>query len=240
MVAYIKQLIRDLIPIADRQHPDVYCLYNAIATEVNRLDPRDFAPAVQRDFALTRARLEWASGDVTRSRWVIGNLEPLLQILDQYRGEGSHSTTREFPFVSDNDLKEIITRDYRELSQVVFPANAWKSAVVLAGSILEAILQDQLTKDERTLAAANQSPSAPRGKELAKGEWSLQYMITVCVELGILTEERADCVDQVLRDYRNFVHPKKEVKSAHPCTEAEGFLAVGALDAVCNHLEGRR
>jgi len=38
-----------------------------------------------------------------------------------------------------------------------------------------------------------------------------------------------------LRDYRNFIHPKKEIRTGYPCTEAEAFMAKGALDAVCNH-----
>jgi hypothetical protein len=51
-----------------------------------------------------------------------------------------------------------------------------------------------------------------------------------------LPEERGDTIDQVLRDYRNFVHPRKELKAAHQCTEAEAYVARGALDGVCNHL----
>jgi hypothetical protein len=39
-----------------------------------------------------------------------------------------------------------------------------------------------------------------------------------------------------LRDYRNFVHPKKELRAQHPCTEAEALMSVGALEGVCNIL----
>lgn len=237
MIAYIKQLVEELLQTADHRSPDGYCLYNAISTELNRLDPRDFAPVERGNFALIRARLDWAKGDVARSGFVINDLEPLLRILDQYRGEGSYLVTRDFSFIHDPGLKEITIRDYRELKQIVFPSQAWKSTVVLAGSIIEAILQDQLTKDEATAQMASGASSAPRGKNLANGEWSLHNLIKVCVELTVLTEERAACVDQVLRDYRNFVHPKKELRAQHPCTDAEGYLALGALDAVCNHLE---
>jgi hypothetical protein len=52
-----------------------------------------------------------------------------------------------------------------------------------------------------------------------------------------MPQARAASIDQVLRDYRNFVHPRKELKAAHHCTEAEATLAKGALDVVCNHLE---
>src|SRR5262249_46969295 len=138
-----------------------------------------------------------------------------------------------------------VERDYRELAVCLLPGGAWKSAVVLAGSILEAILYDQLTRDAARVAAAMASPKAPRKKggvvkditqDTAEAEWRLSDLIDVCVDLTILPQARADTIDQVLRDYRNFVHPRKELKAAHPCAEAEATLAKGALDAVCNHL----
>ncbi len=49
--------------------------------------------------------------------------------------------------------------------------------------------------------------------------------------------QRTEPIDQVLRDYRNFVHPKKELKAQHSCDEAEAFMSVGALEGVCNILK---
>jgi hypothetical protein len=72
--------------------------------------------------------------------------------------------------------------------------------------------------------------------DIDKGEWKLEALIKVAVNTNILPQARADSIDQVLRDYRNFVHPKKEVKAAHPCREAEALMAKGAIDGVCNHL----
>ena len=106
----------------------------------------------------------------------------------------------------------------------------------MAGSILEAILYDALTKDAATLAKAKSSPMAPLAKfDLSKGEWTLEYLIKVSAHIGIIPTNRAVSIDQVLRDYRNFVHPKKEIRSAHPCSEAEAYMAKGVLDGVCNH-----
>ncbi|TOG58122.1 hypothetical protein CGI99_22890 [Vibrio parahaemolyticus] len=61
-------------------------------------------------------------------------------------------------------------------------------------------------------------------------------MIEVAVDIGLLPVQRAASIDQVLRDYRNFVHPQKELRSQHPCTEAEAFMAKGCLDGIYNHL----
>ena len=68
-------------------------------------------------------------------------------------------------------------------------------------------------------------------------DWKLIILIDVATDIGIIPKQRADAVDQILRDFRNFIHPRKEVRSQFPCGEAEALLAKGALDAICNHLE---
>src|SRR5206468_11750058 len=91
------------------------------------------------------------------------------------------------------------------------------------------------------LAKANAARNAPKFKgkvqPIESGDWRLADLIDVASELQILPEERGRTVDQVLRDYRNFVHPKKEIRAQHACTEAEALLAKGALEGVCNHFE---
>ncbi len=72
--------------------------------------------------------------------------------------------------------------------------------------------------------------------ELPAGD-SARDLIKVAADLNLIPKERAVAIDQVVRDYRNFVHPRKEIKAKHPCVEAEAMLAKGALDAVCNHLQ---
>jgi hypothetical protein len=158
-----------------------------------------------------------------------------IAVLDLYAGIGSQASLRSFAFVTDPDLRSIIERDYKELSLILLPGRAWKSTVVMAGSILEAILTDVL-KNPANIARATSAAAAPKRKNLAAGEWKLHDLIKVSVELGLLPSDRATAFDQILRDYRNFVHPLKEIRAAHPCTEAEAHMSWGALEAVCNDL----
>ncbi|HEV3436185.1 MAG TPA: hypothetical protein VG122_02435 [Gemmata sp.] len=176
---------------------------------------------------------------------LLGLCDKLIIILGTYGGQGSSLNTKQFPFITDTELKSIVERDYRSLIIELIPSGAWKSAVIMAGSVLEAILYDQLTKDPGQVARAMASPKAPKKKGGAvkditsddrEDEWTLSNFIEVSVDLGILPQARADAIDQVLRDYRNFVHPRKELRAGHPCTEAEADLAKGALGAVINHL----
>jgi hypothetical protein len=172
-------------------------------------------------------------------------LDRLIELLARFGGQGSYINRKEFPFISDKGLREIVERDYRSLVVELIPSEAWKSAVVMAGSILEAILYDQLTQNASQSARAMAHPDAPKKKggavkditlDTREDEWSLSDLIKVCVGLNILPQARAVTIDQSVRDYRNFVHPRKELRAGHSCTEAETFLARGALDAVINHL----
>jgi hypothetical protein len=67
--------------------------------------------------------------------------------------------------------------------------------------------------------------------------WKLTPLIEVALDTNVLPSARADTIDQVLRDYRNFVHPQKEKKAKHECNEAEAGLAKYGLDGVCDYLE---
>lgn len=237
MIAYIKKITDEIAQLQD--DGKAFELLRVLPAELDRLDTRDFLPAGRYDFVLLRARAHsWGRITMisTELRQIRAFGKSVSACLDLYGGEGSRAVSRSFSFVTDAGLRNIIERDYRELSLILLPGGAWKSVVVMSGSILEAILYDQLTKDAATKSRAVAASTAPRGKDISRDEWRLHDLIRVAVELTILPATRADSIDTILRDYRNFVHPKKELRSAHPCTEAEALLSKGALDSVCNHL----
>jgi hypothetical protein len=257
VLEYLKQYITEILDGGDKRgeiRGAPVVVAGELLKEPDRFDPRDFEPAVRADLLRVRTRLahqmkatEALSPRSGGDRGSLHNtLQRLLPVLDHYRGEGSWGGTRSFPRISDPELRDIIERDYRELAIVLFPAGAWKSCVVMAGSILEAILLDLLTQDRAHVAQAMASLKAPKKgqkgpvKDITKDSpdeaWTLANLIGVAGDLGLLPAMDVKAIHQVLRDYRNFVHPRKEKKAAHPCTEAEAMLAKGALDAVCNHL----
>jgi hypothetical protein len=242
MVDYIKQIAEAII--ADPPQGNARVIFESLSEELNRLDPRDFLPVGQANFVRIKAAIKnclliypvhqgIGSDFVVRARELAKSAR---EILDLYGGENSRTVVRSFDFIQNPDLKIIVERDYRELSLILFPSGAWKSTVVMAGSILEAILHDRLTAGTATLNQALAATHAPKKKDLTKGEWKLHDLIEVAVELNLLPTDRASAIDIILRDYRNFVHPMKEVRGVHPCTEAEALMAKGALDSVCNHL----
>ncbi len=249
MTGYIKQMVSEIS--AKPQDGRSLFLLQGLAEEMAKLDARDFLPESRVDFVdllgLVR-RLSKGAGDPDNSHIIQERFPQLLTVLDAYGGAGSQAVSRDFRFVQDADLRIIVNRDYRELSQILFPDQAWKSTVIMAGSILEAILYDQLTFDSAIKVQAMAESSAPKYrdnngvqqvKNIDDGKWDLIDYIRIAAKLNIIASERKDAIDQVLRDYRNFVHPKKEIKAKHQCREAEALMAKGNLDGICDDLEDK-
>lgn len=228
---------------------DIIVRLPALADELGQLRTLDFLPDGRNEFFLVRVELrrfsdtwigrpgEFLNDRSGRSQQQLRELmNRLIAVIDKHGGEGWwRSKTRSFPFVKDKVLREIIERDYKELSLVLFPGGAWKSTVIIAGSILEAIVFDVLASDATRKTKAKASAKAPSG---AMEKWTLEKLIAVAADIGVIPPGRADTFDQVLRDYRNFVHPSVEIRSGHPCREGEAQLAIGGLNAVCDVLEG--
>src|ERR1035437_4738966 len=151
MVAYVIKIAKGIVTAA-RAPCDVermFTLMRVLPEELNRLDPRDFLPSVRYDFVVARASArQWGAAsnfnERVHAQAVKQMAERVVSTLEHYGGDGSQVVSRSFAFIKDSGLRQIIERDYRELRLKVFPSRAWKSTVVLAGSILEAILFDQL------------------------------------------------------------------------------------------------
>jgi hypothetical protein len=259
MVEYIKQYAKLICQSADERSGlhrtmhspplsevviDAMTGLKELVKEINRLDPRDFEPASQTEFLRVRGNMGHiaAQSSYTKPK-ILEAINPLLLVLDKFRGAGSSGVTRSFPYLTKSDLSSIVERDYIELNVRLFPSGAWKSTVIMAGSILETLLFDVLSAPKR-VAATNASPKAAKARggvpidiTSDPASWKLSHLIEVASDTNVLPWARADTIDQVLRDYRNFVHPQVELKSQHECNEAEAGLAKYGLDGVCDHFD---
>jgi hypothetical protein len=93
------------------------------------------------DFAVLRVAMRnWAKRNIGDGSRAAADAATLAKLLDSYAGEGTGAVTRDFSFIAKPDVKKLVERDYRELTLRAFPDGAWKSTVILAGSILEAVL----------------------------------------------------------------------------------------------------
>jgi len=214
-----------------------------IYEEIKDLKSIHFSPDVRYDFVIIKNELKKRAHSGSHSEKQGKSIDlsnRLIEILKKYNGVYEINNQEKFIFLSDIELKNIVQRDYLELSVILFPEGAWKSVVIMCGSILEAILFDILSNQEN-IDNTNASSKAPiRNNQIVRIDqgngWKLQKLIEVAVDTNILPEKRSLSIDQVLRDYRNFVHPKREIRSEHQCSEAEALMAKGSIDGVINHL----
>ncbi|WP_393951067.1 hypothetical protein [Lysinibacillus sp. PWR01] len=247
MINYIVDLNKELIrSLSDSKYKsntglDILDFLKVISEEIDKLETLYLLPNDRYDFVIVRENFRKLKAMTNISGVIYPRIiqlsEKLIQILYNYGSIDWQENSRNFDFLHDGDLKSIIERDYRELITILLPDGAWKSVVIMSGSILEAILFDVLTNPIYSSKALI-SPKAPRNKDkvVQIDSWKLKNLIEVAEDILVLPPQRIKSIDQVLRDYRNFVHPKKEIKSSHQCTEAEALMAKGGLDGVCNHL----
>jgi hypothetical protein len=208
--------------------------------------------------AVTRMELHRECGHETQSSsmayCVLHYSEQLLKklsaVLDSHRPDLPLKPQREFKFISKPKIQAIVQRDYDELTVKVFPTNAYKSAVVLAGGILEALLIDVISRDVGRMGKAMAWKEAPRKTEkggtkkvrdLASSDpeeqWSLEKIIAVAVHVGVLRDEDERLIHQALREHRNFIHPHVEVRTGYSIGRPAALSAMGTLEGVIEHIE---
>jgi hypothetical protein len=124
-----------------------------------------------------------------------------------------------FSFVADSRIASILQRDYEEL-QRLDPDRHVKSVLVLSGGIIEGLLFDALVSNESYTF------------EQACNE-TLKNMIYPALKQKII---RQDKLTDVLRSYRNLIHPAREVKDALKFTVSDAKLAIHAVDIIIDEV----
>jgi hypothetical protein len=137
--------------------------------------------------------------------------------------EGPVTETKEFTFLRDARLREIVERDYLEV-QRAFVAQCWKSTIILAGGLIEAILTDVLLVNAANAKAA---AGAPNKSDLTK--WDLACLIDVAVELNLVSAAISK-LSHPVREYRNLVHPGNEVRTSLKFDREEARIALEVLN----------
>jgi hypothetical protein len=113
--------------------------------------------------------------------------------------------------IPDTAMQAILQRRWSECSKCI-AAGAPLAAIVMMGGLLEALLLARLHKEPKR-ALVFKAVSAPKdrlGKTLQLQEWTLRHYIDVGHELGWISTSAKD-IGEVVRDYRNYIHPQKEL-----------------------------
>ncbi len=120
------------------------------------------------------------------------------------------------PFVADDRLRAILERDVAELEGCL-RAEAHKAAMVLSGSIIEAILVDYFIRNP----PGGKNPDAILSTDLAT-------LIAEAVKAGVLSESSRD-LSTVVRNYRNLIHPGRELRGGTQVSKEAAQVAYNLL-----------
>ncbi|MBS4020153.1 MAG: hypothetical protein KGZ68_18170 [Dechloromonas sp.] len=106
-------------------------------------------------------------------------------------------------------LKDSIDRRWRE-AQKCAHIECHTSAIIMMGSVLEALLLARATLAPAVAYQSAKSPKDKTGKSPALQDWTLSALIDVAVDVGWLKTDRGK-FSHALRESRNVVHPWVEV-----------------------------
>lgn len=117
------------------------------------------------------------------------------------------------PLAGNQEMRDILARRWHECARCV-KADAHLAAIVMMGGLLEALFvarANRMTDKSPLTTATNAPKDKATGKTTNYQEWMLDSYIKVGRELNWITESAKDVADK-LKEYRNFVHPAKELR----------------------------
>ena len=115
------------------------------------------------------------------------------------------------PFIGDTRMQMILSSRWNECVTCI-NAGAPLAATVMMGGLLETLLLARFNRetDKTVIFKASTAPIDKKtGKTLQLKEWTLRHYLDVGYELGWVRRSTKD-VGEVLRDFRNYVHPYKQ------------------------------
>lgn len=104
-----------------------------------------------------------------------------------------------FDFISDNRLRIILERDYSELNKC-FESGCYKSVLILSGSLIESVIVEFLI---------NKPPEGYKEKKILS--LSLGDLIDLALSVKLI-DERIKSLSTVVKNYRNLIHPGRELR----------------------------
>jgi hypothetical protein len=126
------------------------------------------------------------------------------------------ATTPESPpgfaaLTADPSMQAILNKRWEEV-QLCVGAGAYLAATVMMGGLLETLLLARInvTKNKAPIFTAKAAPRDKVTKQtLLLADWKLVNMVEVAYDVGWITRSAKD-VGNVLREFRNYIHPHKE------------------------------
>jgi len=135
------------------------------------------------------------------------------------------------------DFQSVIADRLQEVD-ACFESGAPLAVVILCGSTLEGLLYEVASRHP---AAYNRTAAAPRrdGKVRPLPDWSLHDLLNASRELGLIGEDVSK-FGHAVREFRNYIHPRQQVKEGFRPRQVTAQIARHVLRAAIDDLGSRR
>lgn len=112
--------------------------------------------------------------------------------------------------VQNPEMASLLQRRMQEVLDAIDKSPL--TATIMMGAVLEALFLARINilADKKALFALKTTPKDKNGKPQELKEWGLNDFIEISHEIGWIRKPLKD-VSAVLRDYRNIIHPVKEL-----------------------------
>jgi hypothetical protein len=141
-----------------------------------------------------------------------------------------------FASVPDPVMRAILVRRWDECVACL-AANAPMAATVMMGGLLESLFLARVNREanQAPIFAARAAPKDKQGKPSPLNRWTLGTYIAVAHEIGWITQSGRD-VSEVLQDYRNYIHPQKELSRQAALTPDDARMFWAVFKAIAQRL----
>lgn len=197
--------------------------------------------AIDKSFAIL---LECADQTTTRKRCVT-LLQQLRADLVKLRSAAVMRTSTPTPskpdfakLISDVGMLRILERRWQE-TLLCIDAGAYLAATVMMGALLEAILLARINHlpNKAPVFTSASAPKDQAGKTRPLKDWGLKNYLDVANELSWIRQAAKD-VGEVLRDYRNYVHPEKEHSHAVTINDKDTSMFLTIFCSIADQVIG--
>lgn len=211
---------------------------------LDQLDPalipagKDFVAMVSARAAMADTVQTWVSrgGSTTLHNLKAYGKDPILivrEVLERCPDLSIPEEIAGLEFIEDSEMRQNLRFDLSIVERLMY-AEHWKPAMVMGGSISEALLLDALLKCDPHSLKASAAKQQIKTKEDPK-EWYLPQLANVAFDLKIISEDCLKLV-KIAQNYRNLIHPGKELRLRQKVTRSAALLCQSALQKIIEEL----
>jgi hypothetical protein len=208
-------------------------LVEGVPDELLTLAPEEFAELTVSVAILDVSSREQAARNLSSSeRAAIRSLHRLLQKCpDDFPAAG----TVEPAFITDPDLRADLHRDIGEVNRAL-QNKEWKSATVLTGSLVEAMLLWALQNKKTLLDLQAVATSGKAVNSLSALEtWGLADLIPLARGANLISESTKNIATEC-KNFRNLIHPGRAARQGMKCNRSTALNGASAVEAVIDDL----